>query len=374
MIRNNSSEIKMSFIGDICLKQKPFKLSKSLIFYLKDQDVVSCNFEGPLNFSNEIPIIKVGPCLSQNKKAITYLQQNNISFFNLSNNHIMDYGKESLGRTIEKLPPNSYCGAGLTREEAYKPLIKKINGLKIGFLSLAEWGFGASDDEQKYGFAWINHRCVNKLVEETKREVDVLIIQVHAGVEEIELPLPEWRDRYKELIDLGADLIVGHHPHVPQGWEEYKGKYIFYSLGNFYMENSGCMYEKSFILNVQICNELKISSKIIPIFRNRENIGTIKDKSYEYYLENLSKRIISKDYMEEVNNISKKLWADRYNYYYSSACNGLSINSKFKSGIRIIRNLLFGNDFDKVLLVHNLKIESHRYIVERYLNMILNKK
>jgi len=127
-------------------------------------------------------------------------------------------------------------------------------------------------------------------------------------------------------------------------------------------------------LNVQICNELKISSKIIPIFRNRENIGTIKDKSYEYYLENLSKRIISKDYMEEVNNISKKLWADRYNYYYSSACNGLSINSKFKSGIRIIRNLLFGNDFDKVLLVHNLKIESHRYIVERYLNMILNKK
>ena len=65
----------------------------------------------------------------------------------------------------------------------------------------------------------------------------------HAGVENINIPIPEWRDIYKSFVDFGADVIIGTHPHVPQGWETYNDKPIFYSLGNF------CFQKKN--VNVQ---------------------------------------------------------------------------------------------------------------------------
>ena len=64
----------------------------------------------------------------------------------------------------------------------------------------------------------------------------MLIVQVHAGVELLDVPIPEWRAKYRQLIDLGADVVIAHHPHVMQGIEEYKGKLICYSLGNFYFD------------------------------------------------------------------------------------------------------------------------------------------
>jgi len=99
-------------------------------------------------------------------------------------------------------------------------------------------GFGVinPENENSSGFAWINHPKSNKIVGESKKKVDFLIIQIHAGEEDLHLPQPEWRKRYKEIINLGADLIIGHHPHIPQPVEFYKGKMIVYSLGNFYFK------------------------------------------------------------------------------------------------------------------------------------------
>jgi poly-gamma-glutamate capsule biosynthesis protein CapA/YwtB (metallophosphatase superfamily) len=55
----------------------------------------------------------------------------------------------------------------------------------------------------------------------------------HAGVENIKFPIKEWRDRYKRFCDVGVDVVIGHHPHVPQGYEKQNKSMIFYSLGNF---------------------------------------------------------------------------------------------------------------------------------------------
>jgi poly-gamma-glutamate capsule biosynthesis protein CapA/YwtB (metallophosphatase superfamily) len=77
------------------------------------------------------------------------------------------------------------------------------------------------------GCSWINHHRFNSIIKEAKTKVDYLIAITHAGLEMVDLPLPEWRDIYREMINMGCDAIVGGHPHVPQGYEIYNGKPIF---------------------------------------------------------------------------------------------------------------------------------------------------
>lgn len=67
-----------------------------------------------------------------------------------------------------------------------------------------------------------------------RNEVDLIIFFAHAGLENYDIPLIEWRERYKRLCDLGVDCVVASHPHVSQGFEQYNGQYIFYSLGNLF--------------------------------------------------------------------------------------------------------------------------------------------
>jgi hypothetical protein len=83
------------------------------------------------------------------------------------------------------------------------------------------------------GCAYINDLRVNHDIIEAKKTVDYLFVLPHDGIEYIDVPLPETIARYRDFIDYGADGVIGTHPHCPQGWEEYKGKPIFYSLGNF---------------------------------------------------------------------------------------------------------------------------------------------
>ena len=127
-------------------------------------------------------------------------------------------------------------GAG-TYEEAYRVKVVEVQGTKIGFLALSFAAYtGVFDDVTNHdglGCAYINDLRVNHDIIETKKHVDYLFILPHDGIEYIDAPLPETIARYRDFIDYGADGVIAAHPHCPQGWEEYKGKPIFYSLGNF---------------------------------------------------------------------------------------------------------------------------------------------
>jgi poly-gamma-glutamate synthesis protein (capsule biosynthesis protein) len=359
-------KINVVFTGDVYINTQKISLSNQLSNFLNFHDIISCNFEGPIFTSSQFSIDKAGPCLSQNKDSIKFLRDKGFNLFNLSNNHIMDYGRESLERTIELLPKDSYLGAGLSFEKAFHPIVKEIKGRRIGFLSFAEWGFGAIDGFNKEGFAWVNHPKVNSIVEKTKKEVDFLVLQIHAGVEDIDLPIPEWRERYKELIDFGADIIIGHHPHVPQGWEKHKGKYIFYSLGNFYMDLSNKEYDKSFILSLTLDQSLKLSFEIIPISKKKNKINLSSDKDL---INDLTKKLNSKDYYSNINSICCDLWHNRYKRCYYSALNSPVRNGGLFFNLINVKKWLFSKEINKNLLLHNLKIESHRYCVERYLRI-----
>lgn len=136
---------------------------------------------------------------------------------NLSNNHIYDYGAKGFSDTIETLKNYNidYFGEG-------HKWIKEVNGIKFGFLGYQGWVY--------------SKELVNKITKDTealKAEADVIIISFHWGEEGSYTPNATQTKLAHFAIDSGADLVVGHHPHVIQGIEEYKGRYINYSLGNF---------------------------------------------------------------------------------------------------------------------------------------------
>ena len=125
--------------------------------------------------------------------------------------------------TLDECHKNSIktIGAELSFDKAYDPLVVNIKGIKFGFINASEAQFGAlTTNESESGYAWINHKRINETVIHLKEveSVDYIIFFAHAGLEHYDIPLIEWRNRYKELCDLGADCVIGSHPHVPQGY------------------------------------------------------------------------------------------------------------------------------------------------------------
>lgn len=205
-------------------------------------DVVFGNLEGPISDKGE----KVGSIYSfrADPRVIDGLNFAGFNALSLANNHAFDYGREAIEDTLKRLKETGidYVGAGFNESEAYGPVIKKVNRTKIGFLAYTDLGspyWKATTNAS--GIAWINKDDLNSVkqnIEIAKSKVDVLIVSLHSGEEYAEAPTQFQVEFSKAAIDAGADLVVGHHPHIVQKPEIYNGKYIFYSLGNFIFDQA----------------------------------------------------------------------------------------------------------------------------------------
>lgn len=358
MKKMDEKDVNLLFVGDTHISKKEnIVLGDKIKELISSSDVVSCNFEGPIKKRKLKSLPKAGPNLCQDKYAIKKLKKLGFNFFNLSNNHIMDYGKTGLKDTINELDKEKldYIGAG-DFSDAYSLKIKKIKGKKIGFLSFAEWGFGVIEKEGEKGFSWINHSIVDNLIKESKKKVDFLIVQIHAGEEEIFLPQPEWREKYKEIVDLGADVIVGHHPHVPQPIEKYKKKLIVYSLGNFYFNK---FQERSnYILKLKISN--KIGYEIFPIIQKGNIVEIQENNNFIKHIKKYFSNNNQKKYNEGYKKVAKKRYDDVYKKYFNE-----------KKIYRIIKNFIKTIlrkkvDSQKLIKEHFKKRESHYYIINKF--------
>lgn len=196
--------------------------------YLKKADILFGNLEGPISDKGT----KVGSIYSfrATPQAIEGLTFAGFDVLSLANNHAFDYGREALEDTVSRLKEMGIEAVGLGT-----PLIKEIKGVKIAFLAytnsgLPSWGIGWADQN--------NLEEIKKEIEETKKATDILIVSLHAGEEYQKTPDQFQTDFSKAAIDAGADLVIGHHPHVVQKSEKYKDKWIFYSLGNFVFDQS----------------------------------------------------------------------------------------------------------------------------------------
>ena len=253
----NKEEITLMLVGDIMLDRGvEYMVEKyddgdfkfpflKIADELKKADILFGNLEGPISDKGT----KVGSIYSfrNDPKAIEGLSYAGFDVISLANNHAFDYGREALEDTFLRLKTAGidYVGAGFNEGEAYggsTPVIKEIEGTKIGFLAYTNLGPETwKATERNSGIAWINENDFEKIkkdIENAKSQADILIVSLHAGEEYAAEPTQFQIEFSKAAIDAGADLVIGHHPHVVQKSEKYKDKWIFYSLGNFVFDQS----------------------------------------------------------------------------------------------------------------------------------------
>ncbi|MBR5656480.1 MAG: CapA family protein [Prevotella sp.] len=229
-------KVKIFFCGDFCSTSsaKPITVSQELRDLIASCDLKVVNFEVPLKPELALPPQK-RQRFCQHDDVPAFLQGLGFNLFSLATNHTFDWGEEGFKKTKAALGDTAF-GAG-TYDEAYKVKIVEVGGAKIGFMAVCFAAYtGVFNDVLKHeglGCAYINDLKVNHVIADAKKDVDYLFVLPHDGIEYIDIPLPETIARYRDFIDWGADAVIGTHPHCPQGWEEYKGKPIFYSLGNF---------------------------------------------------------------------------------------------------------------------------------------------
>jgi poly-gamma-glutamate synthesis protein (capsule biosynthesis protein) len=367
------SIIKINIFGDFLTKKGMPELDGGLKELIVDADYNVVNFEAPVKTIDSYPIKKSGPAHCQSVEGPKWLINAGFNVFSLANNHIMDFGKEGLKATQEAFG-NTYIGAG-TWEEAYKPFLIEKNGLKVALLSLTHCEFGTLTDRYDrrdtslYGTAWINHPMVDSLVVKLKNEVDYIIVIAHAGIENIEQPLPEWRERYRTLIDLGCSAVMGGHPHIIQGYEEYNGKPIFYSLGNFFFPKDTRKYETwyySLVVNCKVTKD-RIECGFIPIVFDNHLIKVDESNYSQNYMERILTVLNDeKQYIDYVNKECEQL-LPFYDYmFYASGY--FPLNSK-----RLLKRILYLPYRLKKKscshLLNNIRCESHRWAIIRSLKI-----
>jgi poly-gamma-glutamate synthesis protein (capsule biosynthesis protein) len=156
----------------------------------------------------------------------------------IANNHTLDFKEKGFLDTLKYLDQYElpYVGGGKNKEEAYRAHTVTIKGKTIKFLAFSRF------IPQSYCFAGEDHpgiaEAYNKssvlpVIQKERKDCDYLLVYMHWGVEKNHRPEPWQRTYAREIIDAGADAIIGSHVHVLQGFEFYKNKPIAYSIGNF---------------------------------------------------------------------------------------------------------------------------------------------
>ncbi len=242
--------------------------------YLKEANIVFGNLEGTISNKGRkvgsVNSFRFGP------KAIEGLTFAGFDILSVANNHALDYTSEALTDTFSKLKEAGidYVGGGVNATEAGLPIIKEINGstsspqTKIAFLAYTNIGVPVwRPGENSPGINVVDEEDIEEIKEKikaAKQKTDILIVSLHAGNEYTQNLTKFQSDFSKAVIDAGADLVIGHHPHVVQKSEVYKNKYIFYSLGNFIFDQDFSEETmKGLILKV-IVEEKKIKD-VIPV-------------------------------------------------------------------------------------------------------------
>lgn len=245
--------------------------------FFHSADHVAVNVEGAFFDAKEgeDPLGKGDLCHFQNPEASRTLKEIGADIWCIANNHSMDMELPGLEKTISlaKECGAVTVGAGRNIEEASKPVILDEAG-GIGIIAVGYLPSCIPATETDAGnFLMNDTERIEKVVKEIKKAYRWCVVVSHGGEEFANLPHPYIRERYLQFLEFGADVVVGHHPHVTQNYETVGEKAIFYSLGNFvfdtdYQRRMGNT-ERGVLLKL-IFDEKSFSFEPLGIYINRE--------------------------------------------------------------------------------------------------------
>lgn len=170
-----------------------------------------------------------------NTEAVQGLRYAGFDVLSLANNHMLDWGRESLCETTKNLEAAdiAYVGAGCTGAEAHQPFITELGDTTVAFLAYTTFYEGAHATDERAGMTKLDREEMKQTIKDLKASgVDVVLLSMHWGIEYDTRSSKREQDFAHELIDAGLDILIGHHPHVAQEIERYGNGWIIYSLGN----------------------------------------------------------------------------------------------------------------------------------------------
>jgi poly-gamma-glutamate synthesis protein (capsule biosynthesis protein) len=235
--------IRFGAVGDLLLNTRPGSdapdrglevLSDDVRELFASCDLVFANLECTLPGRETVP---TEPRVVSTETQVRSLQNSGIGIVTLANNHMFDCMNQGFQHISDILTDIGmhWFGAGHTVEDALRPAVLNINGIRLAFLGMVDQTAGPFRfaDETTGGVAQLNTEKICQMIREIRRDVDYIIISPHWGTERFRIPSPKQTEQARKFIDAGASMIIGHHPHVLQGMEFYRGAPILYSLGNF---------------------------------------------------------------------------------------------------------------------------------------------
>jgi len=219
-------------------------------------DINFCNLETTVMDHNDIKPADKAYNFKCHPNAVSAIQDVGFNLFSFANNHAKDYGPEGIKETrkwLKKLGrkrPLHFAGAGENIDEASEPVVFRVHGVKVAFAAVSN---STRAKEKRAGVASI-YKPEPALKKLKAAKADIRILSMHAGEERNSKPVRVQRNLARSAISkYDVDIVIGHHSHVVQGIEHYKGGLIFYGLGNFAMrgaKNMGSvkefLYERDF--------------------------------------------------------------------------------------------------------------------------------
>ncbi len=193
-----------------------------------------------------------------------------IDVVSTANNHALDAEGEGLLDTREALWKAGVgaVGSGRNLEDARRPFIIERDGMKIGFLGYAQFvnaGTSAFAQDDRPGVVPLDPFVIEEDIHRLRDQVDYVVVSFHWAIENSQDTHPDARAFAHRVIDAGADVILGHHPHVPRGVEVYKGKVIFYSLGNFIFGHNHDYWMDNYLARLHLTRDGVREVEILPI-------------------------------------------------------------------------------------------------------------
>ncbi|WP_407391562.1 CapA family protein [Methanobrevibacter sp.] len=255
--------------GVLSLESSPFSGVSNVTSTV---DLLLVNFENAATTSGDA--LKGDVPLKCDPSYVPLIKANNNTVVSIANNHALDYGIGGMHDTIQYLNDAGVTpiGAGDNEDEAHQAVVKEINGRKITILNymdsnnFAEYSYDVMPyaNGSNPGYSAYDSDDAQKQIAENN-DSDLIIAYLHFGNEYSNSPNEDQVRIAHELIDYGADVVVGSHPHVPQGIEMYNGKPIFYSLGNFIFDQSNEATHVAYFVQINLVNDTGICT-IYPIY------------------------------------------------------------------------------------------------------------
>ncbi|MBI5622108.1 CapA family protein [Candidatus Falkowbacteria bacterium] len=283
-----NSPVTMIAVGDIMLSRHvgttmaeaadytlPFSKTAD---WLASADMTVGNLESPFfdrgSRFNEGMVFKAEP------EAVAGLARAGFDVLTLANNHILNQGTAGLEYTLRYLAENHIAtvGGGIDFTAAHRPVVVTVQDTRVAFLGYSYTPFHDSPGQTDV-VAGMDLEQARQDITAARQQADIVVALVHAGTEYTTEPTSAQQEFDRGLVDAGADLVIGHHPHWPQIIEEYQGKWIFYSLGNFVFDQEWSQETKEGLaLEVMWQNKQLQRLRLIPVIIENYSTPRLADE------------------------------------------------------------------------------------------------